>query len=147
MTDETNSDQPGFEIAGRLYPVPQGFRLGDPALVREVTGMSFADFAEALDDERSRRDPVIQLGIIAVAVWQQHPTWRRERVARYVEALEISGLRFVGGGADAIPPAASTAQATNSDASSLSASASPAATSAAPSPHSSGDPGLDTGSP
>ena len=39
MTDETNSDQPGFEIAGRLYPVPQGFRLGDPALVREVTGM------------------------------------------------------------------------------------------------------------
>src|SRR3990167_4750442 len=98
---------PAIEINGELYPIPQAFRLGDPVLVRELTGMDFVDFAEALDDEARRADPVLQLGIIGVAVWQKHPTWRREKVARFVSTLPIEALKFIGGDDDeesASPP-------------------------------------------
>jgi hypothetical protein len=60
----------GFRIGGVFYPAPRAYRLEDPVLVREVTGLSWDDFAELLDDAGVVADPVALVGVIAVAVWQ-----------------------------------------------------------------------------
>lgn len=83
-------DQPGFNIGDDFYAFPTKFRLGDPVLVAEVTGMPWNDFAELLDSG----DPRTLAGLVAVAIWQKHPGWRRERVLRHVEGLELDTLVF-----------------------------------------------------
>lgn len=94
-----------FEIEGRRYEVPQSFRLGDPVLVTQLTGLSWQSFVDSLDDPERGEDPVILLGLIAVAVWQGNPMWTRERCSRYVERLDIAAVRTEAPEADAIPPA------------------------------------------
>lgn len=79
--------------------MPQGFRLGDPVLVAEVTGLPWIEFAQMLDEGDSRT----LAGLVAVAVWQKHPDWRREKVVRYVESISISDLE-VDSPSDARPP-------------------------------------------
>lgn len=79
--------------------MPQGFRLGDPVLVAEVTGLPWMEFAQLLDDGDSRT----LAGIVAVAVWQKNPDWRREKVVRYVESISITDLEVDTPG-DARPP-------------------------------------------
>ncbi len=74
-----------FEIFDKEYPLPQAFRMGDPVLVEEVTGLTWGEFSDRMDDADG--DPAIMLGMLAVAVWQTNPRWRRDRVARYVEGL------------------------------------------------------------
>lgn len=91
------ADRPGYVIDGTFYPQPEGFRLGDPVLVTEVTGMDFPSFAQALDDDTRGNDPVLLLGMIAVAIWQANPRWKRDRVARYVETIPMDTVRFEGG--------------------------------------------------
>ena len=49
-------------------------------------------------------DPVVLLGLVGVAVWQQHPRWSREKVKRYVGELDIAALSFQGGEAVGDPP-------------------------------------------
>jgi hypothetical protein len=49
-TRDELTTEAGFEIRGRFYPMPEAFRLCDPVLVEELTGMKFAEFAEALDE-------------------------------------------------------------------------------------------------
>lgn len=85
--------QPYVEIEGRVYALPQSFRLGDPVLVQEVTGLAWPEFVDRLDDAAD--DPTALLGMIAVAVWQGNPRWRRDKVARYVEALQMDALQVV----------------------------------------------------
>jgi hypothetical protein len=86
------ASDPGFLIDGDTYPVPQAFRLGDPVLVAEVTGLDWMEFAELLDS--GDNDPRVMLGLIAVSVWQKNPTWKRERVARWVEGLSMDQVDF-----------------------------------------------------
>lgn len=93
----------GFLIDGREYPFPEKFRLGDPVLVKQLTGMEFKDFAEALDDEDRREDPAILIGLIGVAVWQGNPRWTRDRVQAYVQQVDLEGFEAFGG-EDADPP-------------------------------------------
>ncbi len=83
-----------FEIFDKEFPLPQAFRMGDPVLVEEVTGLTWGEFSDRMDDADG--DPAIMLGMLAVAVWQTNPRWRRDRVARYVEGLKIEDVRFVG---------------------------------------------------
>jgi hypothetical protein len=100
-------EKPGFEIEGRRYPFPESFRLGDPVLVAELTGMSFPEFAEALDDPDRREDPAILIGLIGVAVWQGNPRWRRDKVIAYVQQIDLGEFEAFGGGAEdeQLPPA------------------------------------------
>lgn len=86
------ASEAAFVIEGREYPVPQAFRLGDPVLVTEVTGMQWMDFAELLDE--GANDPRVMLGLIAVSVWQANPSWKRDRVARFVEQLAMDQVDF-----------------------------------------------------
>jgi len=96
-------DQPGFVIAGTYYPAPVKFQLGDPVLIADLTGMDFTDWAEAMDDEQARRNPVVLLGFVGVAVWQKHQNWTRKQTVRYMESVET--FEAVGGKADDGPDA------------------------------------------
>lgn len=89
----------GFTIGSEFYPMPAGFRLADPVLVGEVTGLSWDEFATMLDTG----DPRSITGMIAVAVWQKHPEWKRDKVARFVENIELDAIEATGGD-DADPP-------------------------------------------
>ena len=115
----------GFEIHGRFYPAAQSFNLGDPVLVRDLTGLDFPTFAEMYDelvDELAAAqdpdgvmvDPVLLIGLVGVAVWHANPTWQRHKVVRFVQPLEIDAIKFVGGEDDEdendeSPPAAAPA--------------------------------------
>jgi hypothetical protein len=107
------AQQSGVEIYKKFYPWPTRFRVGDPVLVREVTGMSWPEFAAALDEmeqEGGTMDQVVLAGMIAVAFWQGNPQMTRERVRRAVERIPQDDLELIDGdeddaeGVDAGPP-------------------------------------------
>lgn len=106
--------RPGFVIDEQFYPLPDMGRLCDCVLVEELTGLSWDAFltrAEALfkpDAEEVDQVPVV--GLVGMAVWQRHPNWRRDRVARFVQDVRHESLRMVAdqngrGDGDARPPA------------------------------------------
>lgn len=110
----------GFEIYDRFYPSPKRFRLGDPVLVREVTGMSWPEFARGLDamaddyaafveqgrEDEYEPDQVLIVGLMAVAFWQGNKQMSRAKVVRAVEQIPLESVKYVAGneGDDASPP-------------------------------------------
>lgn len=109
------TDEPGFEIAGEFYKFPVTYRLCDPVLVAEITGLDWEEFAERLDN----KDPRVLPGLLAVGVWQKYPRWKRDKVVNYVQTVEFDALSFPDVTTpedDAGPPelAATTASATES---------------------------------
>ena len=105
-------DRDGVEIYKRFYPWPESFRLGDPVLVKEVTGMRWPDFAQALDemDPEEAPDQVVLAGLIAVAFWQGNPLMSRDKVRRTLERIPMEEFEIVEGDegpveGDASPPA------------------------------------------
>ena len=141
----------GFEINGRFYPMPATFRLGDPVLVEELTGLEFPDFAERLGLAQqvpdADLDPVLTLGLIGVSIWQANPRWRRDKVVRYVQAIPQDDVEFQGSDDEdgPSPPAEPTAD--GSTDSVERSSTSPEDSPQEPTPDSSGAPGLDTTTP
>lgn len=92
-------DTPKFVIAGVEYEVPSTFRLTDPILVEELTGLEFEEFGRRLDEVNQSigtDDPVSDykatLGLVACAVWQKNPRWSRAKVARFLEGVDIASL-------------------------------------------------------
>lgn len=137
----------GFEIKGTFYAFPTAFRIGDPPLVRQITGMSWEEFTGALGDDTG--DPSVSAGMIAVAVWQTNPEWRRDRVARFVEKLDMEQVKFISGDAadeeeTVVPPpetdAAPNGSPTGTDVASETSTSEPNGT-----PDSSSDPTLVSG--
>lgn len=98
-------EKPGFQIGRRFYPFPASFRLGDPVLVEELTGLDWHAFLDRLPDEDApdgqEPDPVAMLGLVGVAVWQANPRWRRDRVVSYVQGLDMGDVEAVGADDDA----------------------------------------------
>lgn len=164
-------DQDGVEIYKRFYPWPSSFRLGDPVLVKEVTGMKWPEFMQALDEQNEAieeaeqmgapspsPDQVVLAGLIAVAFWQGNPTMSRDKARRALERIPMEDIEAVDGDegeADLGPPAqgaASGAEPTTSSASELSpelSTESPAqgSSSGETSPNGSGLHGLPTTTP
>lgn len=91
--------KPGFEIDHVYYPFPDAFRLGDTVLVQELlpAPLTFLDFTEALDDEAQRKNPVFLIPLVAVAIWQRHKTWKRDKVVKYVEQINFESFESVAG--------------------------------------------------
>jgi len=110
------TQEAGFKIGERVYPVPSGFRWVDTVLVERLTGLKFTEYGDRYDamqaemelPEADRQmDPIVVLGLIAASVWQANPTWTRERVEKFVGALEIDQVEEVKEEtADDDPPAA-----------------------------------------
>lgn len=97
MTDKP--EESGWQIGKNFYPFVTSFRLGDPVLVEALTGLTWVEFVDRLPDEDIEGqpdDPVVNLGLIGVAVWQIHETWRRDRVVQYVSRLPMEKLEWVG---------------------------------------------------
>jgi hypothetical protein len=91
--------QAAFLLDGVAYPMPATFRLADPVLIKEVTGLEWEEFDARYrlmgeKDERGEtpNDPIALLGIIAVAVWQKQPTWKRDRVVQFVQQVDLADL-------------------------------------------------------
>jgi hypothetical protein len=134
-------DRDGVEIYKRFYPWPDSFRLGDPVLVKEITGMKWPDFAQALDEQSQAieeaeemgtkppaPDQVVLSGLIAVAFWQGNPLMSRDKVRRALERVPMDDVELIDGDegeVDVGPPApggdkAATASSTTSSASEFS---------------------------
>lgn len=98
-------EQDGFELYKRFYPWPEKWRLGDPVLVKEITGMRWPDFVQALNDSDpdDETDPVLILGMAAVAFWQGNPQMSRDKVRRLIERIPQEEFELVEGD-DAGPP-------------------------------------------
>jgi hypothetical protein len=161
-------DRDGVEIYKRFYPWPDSFRLGDPVLVKEVTGMKWPDFAQALDDQNQaieeseemgtnppQPDQVVLAGLIAVAFWQGNPMMSRDKARRALERIPMDDIEVVDGDegeADVGPPALSGEEAATTPSTPLSESDSspeqftettlPGSSSDVTSPNGSGHPGL-----
>ena len=110
----------GVEIYKRFYPWPERFRLGDPVLVTQVTGLSWPEFVEAnsaqqraIDEaaesgeEPPAPDQLVLAGLIAVAFWQGNAQMSREKARRAIERIPLDDIEVVGGDEedDAVPPA------------------------------------------
>lgn len=101
-------EEAGVEIYGRFYPWPTSFTMGDPVLVKEVTGMRWPAFVTALDelDPDEPADQVVIAGLISVAFWHGNPTMSRDKVRRVIEGLPQEQVEILDGDeGDASPPA------------------------------------------
>jgi hypothetical protein len=103
-------DRDGVEIYKRFYPWPDAFRLGDPVLVKEITGMRWPDFAAALQDQNEAIDEAVEMGLpspepdqvvlaglIAVAFWQGNPHMSREKARRALERIPMEDIEVIDG--------------------------------------------------
>ncbi len=142
-------DKPGFVIHGEFYASPTAFRLGDPVLVSELTGMKFPDFALALDaqEDGDSLDPVLLAGLIGVSVWQRFPKWPRARVVGFVQTLDLASIGFTAPEEEDESPPARAELGENSLSLATSSSTSPDTTAETLNPNSHGQPGSDTTSP
>lgn len=143
-------DKDGVEIYKRFYAWPERFRLGDPVLVKEVTGMRWPDFVAALEelDDDEEPDQVVLLGLIAVAFWQGNPQMSRDKVRRALEKTWQDDVEAISGDeGDADPPAQSSEAGEQPSLTSTESSDSPDASSDETSPNGSGNPGSVTTSP
>lgn len=152
-------DKDGVEIHGRFYPWPDRFRLGDPVLVSQVTGMPWPEFTACLDEYNATieeteamgepppaPDDVLLAGLIAAAFWQGNPQMTREKARRLIERLPPEAIEVIEGDGedDAGPPdmAGATPETTP-----LASSISPDTTSESANPNGSGDHGSVATSP
>jgi len=103
-------DKDGVEIYKRFYPWPDSFRLGDPVLVKEITGMRWPEFVQALADQNEAiaeatemglepppPDQVVLAGLIAIAFWQGNPLMSRDKARRALERLPMEDLELIDG--------------------------------------------------
>lgn len=136
----------GFVIEDRFYPFPVSFRLADPVLVEELTGLGWDEFVDRLPSgedsaDGQGTDPVAMVGLVGVAVWQQNPRWRRDRVLRFIQSIEQNAIEFEAPDEEANggPPAKTAGGKTSGPSASKSGSGSES-TSSMPSLESSGTP-------
>lgn len=89
----------GYQIGKRFFPFPTSFRMLDAVLIRDLTGMNWDEFLGAMpdeDDPEAIGDPIVMAGMLGVAVWQQNPMWRRDKVVRFVQGVNIEEVEAVG---------------------------------------------------
>lgn len=125
-----------FKIGDREYDFPTKFRFGDTTLIEELTGLTFVEFSERLDDlnqrvdeakangETAKGDMLVMVGLMGVGIWQANPRWKRERVLAFVEQVDMEAFETIA--ADDVPPTTGTGDPENhSPASSVASTTSP----------------------
>ncbi len=103
-------DRDGVEIYQRLYPFPESFRLGDPVLACQITGMTWPEFTEALRAQEDAyadaremglppppADQIVLSGMIAVAFWQGNPHMSRDKARRALERIPMEDIELIDG--------------------------------------------------
>jgi hypothetical protein len=121
------AEKAGVRINGEDYFFVDAFKLGDPALVYEVTGLDWNTFSELFAKSGDGHpDPNIMTGLIAVAIQRGHSTWTRREVYDYVRELDFADLDYFGGegkedASVAVPPDGSGLTSSSSDGTSAAA--------------------------
>lgn len=111
---------PLIRIQGKDYGYPTSSKLGDAALIEELTGLVHAKwrarYAESLaaaleDPDNPEEDSAVSVGIVAMAVSRQNPRWPRGRIVEFVNNLDWENIEFIPGTdeGDDGPPAQTTA--------------------------------------
>ena len=89
----------GYQIGDHFFPFASSFKLGDPVLVEELTGLTWVEFLDRLPDDDSADDeipdPVAMLGLVGVSVWHANPGWRRARVIKYVQLQNMENVTAI----------------------------------------------------
>lgn len=83
-----SEDRNGFEIDGEFYEYTERTPLMAATLIREVTGLMYAEFEQrrvAMFEEGHTLDPEILCGMIAIAVSRKHRDWSRAKVVKFME--------------------------------------------------------------
>lgn len=147
-------NQPAIRINDKDYAYPTSSKLGDAALIEDLTGLTHsawraryvASLEQAIaDPDALEEDSAITVGIVAMAVARANPRWTRSRIVDFVRQLDWDQVEMIPGDeeeADELPPAVTTAN--GNGASSPSSSDSDTASNESAIPPSSGPPTLDT---
>lgn len=109
------AEKAGYQIGRRFFPFPTSFRMLDSVLIHDVTGMDWDEFVGAMpddDDPEDQGNPIVMAGMLAVAIWHENPMWRRDKVVRFIQGVNIEDVEVVGldeetegaEGEDASPP-------------------------------------------
>lgn len=85
------ADEAGVKLGGEFYSYDTRVKPTDSRLIRDVTGLSFREWAEALNGG----DFEGVLGLTAVSVARSHPEWRRDDVVRYLEQFDMEQFEEV----------------------------------------------------
>ncbi len=108
--------QRGFQIGDSFYPFPTSFKVLDPVLVAEISGLPWEAFIATLEKDEewlnangAPPETLMLAALLATAVWHVHPEWTRQAVIRYVQALDESDLDILGVSEDAVVPPAEPA--------------------------------------
>ncbi len=145
-------DKAGVKIGGTEYEFAEKFKLGDAALIEEVSGLDWNAFTDRLAKSMDltatgRIDMTMQAALIAVAVQNRHPTWSRGEVVAFVTNVEFEALEYFGPpekeGDPEVPQSASDESSDSSDAT----SEPPPESESNQTPQISGDPGSDITTP
>lgn len=117
------ADRPRFKIRGQVYEYAETTKIGDPALIEQVTGLRHGAwrrrYIEAMqtllawqeakeqgeDPEPPDEDSIVDQGILAMSIARKHRSWSRSQVAEFVADLDWDEVEILGGG-DAGPPTA-----------------------------------------
>jgi hypothetical protein len=109
------AEEPRLRIRGKLYAYPSTSKLGDAALLEQLTGLKHSEWRQryveqitatlrAEDDDDVDEDTAITIGIIGMAVQRENPGWSRQKVVEFVNELDFEEVAVEKGG-DAGPPA------------------------------------------
>lgn len=94
------NQEAGFQIRKKVYPFPSRYRPSDCVLVEQLTNLTWMEFVNRLpdveDDQAMPDDPVVQLGMIGVAIAQAHRDWPRNRVAKLANDVFMDEIQIVG---------------------------------------------------
>ena len=90
------AENPQIRIGDELYEISE-YRLGDPVLIEQVTGLRWSEFASRVDAmvKDQAEDPVAVLGLVSVAMWQAHPEWSVREATQRAIGIGMNELEFV----------------------------------------------------
>lgn len=112
------AEEPKLRIRGKLYTYPTSSKLGDAALIEQLTGLKHKDWRKRYVDSiiaaiesgdepdeavnAVEEDSAVTIGIVAIAVSRGNPRWSRSQIVEFVSDLDFDEVEIEGG--DASPP-------------------------------------------
>lgn len=91
--------EPGFKLDGEFYPWVESYDIPTTVVVEQVTGMTFQDWAEHVDEGNVSQMPSTTtiLGLMAAAIHQKYRAWPLSKIRRLLtvdmasDSLEVIG--------------------------------------------------------
>lgn len=103
------AEEPGFVIDEEHYPYPDTLEFGDTLLIRRLTGLGTAEWAELEEDDDRR-----MVCFVGMAIRHKKPQLSLDKIEKLVETVDIAQLKVIAPPeADAVPPAEAAEDATS----------------------------------